>query len=91
MTFIDIKKYFVCVAPADFDAQTDILTFPPFTTNVTTPYLNVNDGINEEQENFTATLSLPSAGSISRATATVIITDDDGRQLYSLSQTKKFP
>ena len=66
-------------AKADFKAVSRKLTFKPGVASVSVPITIVNDRIVEGPENFTATLSSPSAGFSlgDRSTVAVTIADND--------------
>lgn len=61
----------------DYVAATGTLTFAPGTTTKNIPVTMVQDAIDELNETFIVTLSNPSNSTISRAAATITITDDD--------------
>ena len=64
-------------AANDYVATTGTLTFAAGTTTQNIPITMVQDAIDELNETFTVTLSNPSNSTISRAAATITITDDD--------------
>ena len=64
-------------SPADFTAQSHMLTFNPGDVRLQTTVRTVNDAIVEPDETFTVTLSNATNAMISGATATVTITNDD--------------
>ena len=64
-------------SPADFTAQSHVLTFNPGDVRVSATFTTVNDEIVEDDETFTVTLSSATNAAISDATATGTITNDD--------------
>ena len=67
-------------AGSDYTAVSGTLTFSPGVTQQTITVPIINDSVVEPNENFTVTLSNPSAGAAlgTPATATVTIVDNDG-------------
>ena len=66
-------------AGSDYTAQTGTLTFTAGQTTQTISVSTVDDGVEEETEAFTVTLSNPTGGAtLDDATGTGTITDDDG-------------
>jgi alpha-tubulin suppressor-like RCC1 family protein len=62
----------------DFFAVSNLpLTFSPGVTSVKAPVTTFNDSLTEGTEDFLATLSNPSLGTLGTSTATVTITDND--------------
>ena len=78
---INLKNVICLVSDDDYEAQTDFLTFPPGTTSVSVPLENIDNGINEELEFFSAVLSTPTNGLLlgTNINANVFIVDDDGK------------
>lgn len=67
-------------APDDYNEVTQVLTFSPGTTQLTVNVRANGDQVVEEDENFNAILSSPSAGArLGQATASVTIQDLTGR------------
>lgn len=64
-------------AGQDYVAGSGIVTFAPGVTSQTVHVDIVGDAVEEPDETFTVTLSAPSGATISRATATGTIVDDD--------------
>lgn len=64
-------------AGQDFTASSGTVTFAPGVTSQTINVAVTGDGAVEADEKFTVTLSSPSGATISRATATGTITNDD--------------
>ncbi len=64
----------------DYVAGSGTVTFAPGVTSQTVHVDIKGDSVVEPNETFTVTLSNPSGATISRATATGTITDDDGAQ-----------
>ena len=64
-------------SPADFTAESHVLTFNPGDATVSNTFRTVNDEIVEDDETFTVTLSNVTNAVISDATATGTITNDD--------------
>ncbi|MFN8089948.1 MAG: Calx-beta domain-containing protein [Mycobacterium sp.] len=64
-------------AGQDYVAGSGTLTFAPGVTSQTVHVDIVGDAVEESDETFTVTLSAPSGATISRATATGTIVDDD--------------
>ncbi|HEX8352073.1 MAG TPA: Calx-beta domain-containing protein [Pyrinomonadaceae bacterium] len=65
-------------AGSDYTAASGTLTFPPLTTSALVTVKVSGDFQIEPDETFTATLSAPSNGSLSRSQATGTIANDDG-------------
>ena len=64
-------------SPADFTAESHVLTFNPGDATVSNTFRTVNDSIVEPDETFTVTLSNVTNAVISDATAKGTITNDD--------------
>ncbi|GIR77918.1 MAG: hypothetical protein CM15mP80_05430 [Alphaproteobacteria bacterium] len=71
-------------ATNDYVSSTGTLTFNPGETSKTISLSIVQDTIDELDETFTVSLSNPTNSSISTATGTVTITDDEEFQHYLL-------
>ncbi len=75
----------MCVGGDDYSTISRIVTFSPGTTSVSVPVNLMEDDVQEESEDFTATISSPNGATLGTpTTATVTIMEDDGRQLSSV-------
>ena len=70
-------------APADYTSTSVVLTFPVGQQTASTSIPIADDGINERQESFTATLSSPSGGATlgPDSSATVTIPNIESKRL----------
>jgi len=73
------------VAGADFTAMSGRLTFNPGQTTKSVSIPIATDGVFEANETFKFTLTNPSGATLSRAQATVTLTNDDAAPLPKLS------
>lgn len=82
-----IKWLFVAAAPNDYTSTSVVLTFPAGAQSATVFVPIADDGINERQESFTATLSSPSGGATlgPNSTATVTIPNPQRKKIIMQS------
>lgn len=80
----------LCLAPDDYEAVNQTLTFDATNTRTTVPITIVNDEVDENEENFISRLSLepvvgdPPNVQLQPDQATLLIGDDDGQLIMNL-------
>ena len=72
-------------APGDFAATSGVLTFAPGTVRRTVSVSIDNDALDEPEETFELTLSMPGNATIATATATATIVDNDDAPVLSVA------
>lgn len=72
-------------APADYQSQTGVLTFAPGDVSETISITVVGDALDEPNETFTVTLSVPVGATLADAQGTGTILDDDGPPTLSIN------